>query len=304
MSLFLQSTYLSAALSLVYIYLLYRSHPFRRIPSGPTLLAFAVGMVAVVPVVAFRRVVPLGPIESSVWILILAAAIEEGAKLLVALATIWRYRFPNVVEPLDFAIYFGVLGVGFGIYEDFWYIFSATYTSWIAGDIGRFNEVFRGIALARAFPGHILFNGIAGFLLGYAFFANGARRRGWILGGLSLAILLHVGFNWIATVGETPLLITYIVLLVGVFLGLRRREMGRSPFAALIRYTERGESGWRFDRAPIAYLFADGFDWPGKRRGGFFQFYPVAFSLCVLFPLLLIGVYFVNRALLLIGGGS
>ncbi|MGB2982475.1 MAG: PrsW family glutamic-type intramembrane protease [Candidatus Bipolaricaulia bacterium] len=298
MSLFLQSTYLSAALSLVYIYLLYRSHPHRRLPAAPTVLAFAAGMLAVSLVVAVRRVVPIAPIEAAASALFAAAAVEEVAKLLLALATIWRLRFPNVVEPIDVAILFGVLGVGFGIYEDFWYIFSATYTSWIAGDIGRFNEVFRGIVLARAFPGHILFNGISGFLLGHALFAKRARRLSWILAGLALAILLHAGFNWVAINGEPPLLIAYVVGLVGLFLGLRRRLMARSPFAALIRRIESEEGEWTFDREPIEYLFADGFGWPGRRRGGLFQFYPVVLSLCVLFPLLLIAVYFVNRALL------
>jgi len=297
-SLFLQSVYLSAGLSLVYIYALYRSHPFRRVPSVPTVLAFVGGMIAVIPVVAVRRVVPLPSIESSALALFGAAAIEEGAKLLVALLTISRYRFPNVAEPFDLAIYAGVLGVGFGIYEDFWYIFSASYPSWIAGDVSRFNEVFRGITLARALPGHILFNAIAGLLLGFAFFARGARRAAWVAGSLALAIGLHVGFNGIAIVGESPLLIAYVVLLVGVFVGIRRREKDRSPFAAVIRHVERSEGQWRFARSPASYLLADGFDWPGRRRGGLFQVYPVILSLAVLFPLLLIGVYVVNRALL------
>jgi len=303
MSLFLQATYISAALSLVYIYALYRSNPHRRVPSAPMLLAFIVGMVAVVPVVAARRVLPLRPIESSALALFGAAAIEEASKFLLALASIWRYRFPNVAEPIDLAIYLGVLGVGFGIYEDFWYIFSATYPSWIAGDVGRFNEIFRGITLARAFPGHILFDGIAGFLLGFAFFAKGAKRAGWIVGGFLLAVLLHAGFNEVAIVGESPLLIAYVVLLVGIFLGLRRRETARSPFADVIRLARGEEHEWHLARSPVDYLLADGFDWPGKRRGGLFQFYPVVLSLSILFPLLLIGVYFVNRAVLLAGGG-
>jgi len=303
MSLFLKSTYLSAALSLVYIFALYRSHPYRRIPSAPTLLAFVLGMVAVVPVVAVRRAIPLPSIETSALALVGAAAIEEGSKFLLAFVSIWRYRFPNVAEPFDFGVYFGVLGVGFGIYEDFWYIFSVTYPSWVAGDVGRFNEVFRGITLARAFPGHILFNGIAGVLLGFAFFAEGRRRAAWIAGSVVVAIALHVGFNGIAIVGESPLLIAYLVLLVGVFLGMRRRLKERSPFAALVRRVEGADERWRFEHRPLEYLFADGFDWPGSRGGGLFQFYPIVLSLAVLFPLLLIGVYFLNRAVVLGAAG-
>ena len=299
MTLFLQTTYLSAALSLLYIFLLYRSHPYRRLPTVSTIAAFVAGMVAVVVVVIVRRLVPIGPIESSASALFAASAIEEAAKLALAMATIWHLRFPNVAEPIDFAILFGVVGIGFGIYEDFWYIFSATYSSWIAGDVGRFDEVFRLIVLARAFPGHILFNAISGFLLGYAYFKRRAGRKGlWLLLAFLVAVLLHAGFNGIAVAGEAPLLLAYVVLLIGVYIGLRRVAAARSPFALLIRYIrkEEGAKAWTLDRAPAEYLLAEGFDWPGKRRGGLFQFYPVILSLAILFPLLLIAVYFANRA--------
>jgi len=302
MSLFLQSVYLSAALSLLYIFLLYRSHPFRHLPAVPTVLAFAAGMVSVLLVSAVRRIVPVAPIDSSVAALFSAAAIEEAAKLLLAVGVILRLRFPNVAEPMDVAIYFGVLGVGFGIYEDFWYIFSTSYPSWIGGDAGRFNEIFRGIALARAFPGHILFNGISGFLLGRAIFARGLGRATWALGGLALAILLHAGFNELAILDQPLLLLTYVILLVGLFLGLRRRSKSQSPFSALIRYLEtdeKADQAWALDKPPSDYLLAEGFAWPGRRRGGLFQFYPVILSLCILFPLLLIVVYLANRIVML-----
>jgi RsiW-degrading membrane proteinase PrsW (M82 family) len=302
MSLFLQSVYISAALSLVYIYLLYRSHPYRRLPASSTVLAFAAGMIAVVVVTVLRRVLPIGPIESSIGALLAAAAIEEVAKLLLATATVLRLRFPHVAEPLDVAILMGVVGVGFGIYEDFWYIFSISYPSWIAGDAGRFVEIFRGITLARAFPGHILFNGISGFLLGWGVASGGRRRALWILGGLALAVGLHAGFNGVALVRGPFLLLTYVLVLVGIYLGLRRRALRRSPFGALIRALSDKTSeprAWPYERPMLDYLLADGFAWPGKRGGGLFQFYPVIFSLCVLFPLLLIGTYFANRLMML-----
>jgi len=298
MTLFLQATYLSATLSLLYIFALYRSHPFRRLSAIPTVEAFVAGMLAVVLVTLTRRILPIPSIESSAGALFAAAAIEEVAKLSLGLTAIWRLRFPTVIEPIDIAILFGVVGVGFGIYEDFWYIFSTSYPSWIAGDLGAFREVFAGIVLARALPGHILFNAIAGFLLGWAAMCRRTSER-WtgVVAALGLAILLHAGFNAIAIHGETPLLLAYVLLLVGVMVILRRRAASRSPFAALIRYVEGEDRAWRLPHSPLEYLTAEGFDWPGKRRGGLFQFYPVILSLGVLFPLLLIGVYFTNRAI-------
>jgi len=299
MSLLLQSIYLSAGLSLLYIFVLYRSHPHRRLPAVPTVIAFAVGMAAVVVVAAAERAFPIPPIESSTAALLAAAAIEEGAKLLLAGVTVLRFRFPNIAEPLDVAILLGVIGVGFGVYEDFAYIFGASYPSWLAGDVARFNEVFRGITLARAFPGHILFNGIAGFLLGRAVFATDWRRKAaWILGGLALATALHVGFNELALLKAPILLIAYLVFLVGVFIALRRGAVRRSPFSTLIRRLEADppdEGSWPFERPALDYLLAEGFPWPGRPRGGLFQFYPVILSLCVLFPLLLISFYVATR---------
>ena len=297
MDLLLRSTYLSAALSLLYIFLLYRSHPYRRLPAPATLLAFVVGMLSVVLVIAFRERVAIPPIDETLGALLAAAAVEEGAKLLAASVTVFRFRFPNVAEPLDIMLYLGIVGVGFGIYEDFWYIFATSYPSWIAGDPGRFAEVFRGIILARALPGHILFNAISGFLLGIAFFARGRRR--WMLGtaGIAAAVLLHAGFNLIAGWDQPLLLLTYAVILVGAFLGLRRWASARSPFAAVIRHVEDA-AAWTGERSAVSMLLAEGFAWPGKGRGGLFQFYPVILSLCVLFPLLILGVYFTSRVLI------
>jgi len=166
MSLFLRSIYLSSALSLGYIFLLVKSNPYRRIPAAPAIVAFTAGMLAVIPVVAVKRFIPFDLNLASTAGLFLAASIEEVMKFSAFFLTGWRFRFPNAIGPLDFAIYFGILGVGFAVYEDFWYIFSVSYPSWTAGDPYRFSEIFHGIVLARAFPGHILFNGLAGFLVG------------------------------------------------------------------------------------------------------------------------------------------
>jgi len=298
MSLFLQSIYLSSALSLGYIYLLVRANPHRRIPAAPAIVVFTAGMLAVIPVVALRRLIPFDPGLATAAGLFLAASIEEAMKLSAFLLTGWRFKFPNAIEPLDFAIYFGILGAGFAIYEDFWYIFSVSYPSWISGDPYRFSEVFHGIVLARAFPGHILFNGLAGFLIGRGRTSPLPSRIGWIGGGLAIAILSHAAFNRIAELNEPFLLLTYALLLVGAFLVLRKGELDRSPFPALIDYIEGRREDWPFPHPPIDYLFADGFFWPGKRRSGIFQFYPVLLSLGILFPILLMFVYLLNRLVL------
>jgi len=210
MSLFLRSVYISSGLSLLYIFLLYRSNPLRRLPGTTVTLSFAVGMCAVVPVVLFRRLFPLEPAASLFSAYVNAGLVEEGIKFLVLAGTIWWLGFPDLAEPIDFVVYLGVLGAGFGIYEDFWYIFSGSYNVWIDGDVGRFREVFSAIVLARSFPGHILFGGIAGCLVGYARFLRTWRARlPWLVGGFVLAVVLHGTFNVIASAGGTIPLLAY-----------------------------------------------------------------------------------------------
>jgi len=299
MSLFLRSIYLSSGLSLLYIFLLYRSNPLRRLPTTTVTLIFILGMAAVIPVVLIRYLLPLGNITTPFSAYVTAGLIEEGIKFLVMACTVWQLGFPDLAEPIDFAIYFGILGVGFGIYEDFWYIFSGSYEVWTAGDIGRFHEVFRVVVLARTFPGHILFNGLAGYLVGHARFLRMWRARLlWLFLGFLFAVALHGSFNLIASTGGAIPLLTYILLLVGLFLQLRRAALARSPFRALIYMITEGRDKWPYPRPPIDYLFAEGFSWPGKNKGGMFQVYPVVLSLLILYPLLVAVVYLANRFLI------
>ena len=300
MTLFLRSLYTASALSIVYILLLLRSHPHRRMAFPAALVAFVAGTLSILPVVVLRRLLPIDFEQATLGVMLLAVLIEEGAKFLAAAGTIRAFRFPDVIEPMDVAIAFGILGVGFGIYEDFWYVFSASYPSWVAGDAARFSEVFRGISLARAFPGHILFNGLAGFLLGHAWLGHRGRRRTlWIVASIVVAVGTHFVFNVIGRSSGMILLLAYVVALAGVFLGLRRWTSAHSPFVDLKRLVDGAPVAWSHQVSPVDLLFAEGFDWPGRRRSMIFQFYPIILSLVILFPVLVVGVYFLNRLVLL-----
>jgi hypothetical protein len=305
MGLFLKSIYLASGLSLLYIFFLYRSHPMRRLSSTTITLTFVVGMSAVIPVALLRPLVVFdrGGLLFSAYVS--AGLVEEAVKFAVMMATIWWYGFPDLAEPLDFAIYFGVLGVGFGVYEDFWYIFGSSYNLWLGGDVERFQEIFRAMILARAFPAHILFNALAGFLIGRAYFlGRWPTRLPWLLGGFLVAAATHGTFNLIAAWGGRILLLAYIVVLVGLFIYGRQRALLRSPFRTLIaRITQGEKEGWPYVRPPTDYLFAEGFSWPTKDQGGMFQIFPLALSLFILYPVLVSVVYFVHRFVMWFQGG-
>ena len=146
MGLFVQSVYLSAGLSVLYVLALYCSNPFRRLPSITVMLVFMSGMFAVILVNLVNGLAPLPEGTAAFSRYIRTGLLEEGVKFLLMIATIWRFRFSDVAEPMDIAIYFGILGVGFGVYEDFSYIFHQSYPLWTAAEIGRLQEALRSIA--------------------------------------------------------------------------------------------------------------------------------------------------------------
>lgn len=299
MQLFLQSAYLSSAMSLITIALLYHSHPFRRLPVAPLLSTFAIGMLAVVPVTLLHQLVPSLIPEGMLGAILVAPWIEESVKLLLFIVTVRRLGYPSLIEPLDYAIFFGVLGLGFGVYEDFWYIFGMSYPSWIAGDEHRFVEVFRWMAYARSFPGHVLFNAMAGFLVGWGM-SHASKRKlrwGWFAGAFGGAVGAHSLFNLAASQHGTLLLWSVVILYVGIFLMLRRQAIERSPFIALQAMVQGAARSWDFDISPAQVLFTEGYAWPGKAKRRYLAFFPLALSLIVLFPVFVSLVYVMNRLL-------
>lgn len=296
MQLFLQSAYLSSLLSVIYIALLYRSHPFHRLPMVPVLMTFIVGMISVIPVLLLYRAIPPLRVHGLLGTVLIAPFVEELIKLAAFAVTARRLGYPTLVDSLDYAVLFGVLGVGFAVYEDFWYIFGSSYSSWIAGDPDRFYEVFRWITLARSFPGHILFNAIAGLVIGETV----CRRGGWCtvrgtVSALMVAFSMHALFNLVARQQSALLLWSLVILFMGIFLALRRRAVEGSPFLAVQRMITDGREEWRHSLSPVEVLFAEGFAWPGVSQTRYLAFYPLLLSLVVLFPLLLSCVYLLHR---------
>jgi hypothetical protein len=255
-------------------------------------------MLAVIPTALIYRFVPGSDPTGPLRVLVMGPIVEEAVKFALFAATVFRLGYPNLIEPLDYAIFFGILGVGFGIYEDFWYIFGGTYSSWISGDAGHFREVFRWAAYARSFPGHVLFDALAGFLIGWgACRIRGWKRWIWYAGAFGTAVASHSLFNLAGSQKGTLLLWTVVVLYVGVFLAMRRRVLDASPFAALQKLLRNEKLSWTFSITPVQALFAEGFAWPGRPRRQLLAFYPLTLSLIILFPVMVSCVYFLHRLL-------
>ncbi|UCF10693.1 MAG: PrsW family intramembrane metalloprotease, partial [Candidatus Bipolaricaulota bacterium] len=260
MTLFVRSIYLASFLSLAYIFVLYRGHPWRRLPPPPVLLAFAAGMLSVLPVLLVHQALPATEGAAGGESAFVVAGIEEGLKLVVGLLLVWRWRSPEVIEPIDLAVYFAVFGTGFAVLEDLWYIFGATRLPWLAGDLARFRESLGFVVLARAFPGHILFGAFAGLLVGRARFARGrGRTLAWLAGALAVGVVLHAAFNMIAAdLGQIVLLI-YVVVLTGGLVATRRWAAERSPFRSVIEVATGAVQEGGAPHSGVELLLADGF---------------------------------------------
>ena len=145
---------------------------------------------------------------------VIAGAAEEGLKFGVLAWVLPRLRGFN--EPMDVIVYLGVVALGFTFHENLGYFLSFTAEGQRlaaeTGDLSLYRQQLGYILVARAVPGHLLFDTIAGALLAYGFGTGGLKR--WFLPAFTLATLLHGTWNLLAGHGRWLPFLLYAVLLV------------------------------------------------------------------------------------------
>jgi RsiW-degrading membrane proteinase PrsW (M82 family) len=125
-----------------------------------------------------------------------APVIEEILKGLTLWFLVRRPKFTYFVEG---AVYGFAAGIGFAIIENFEYI------------LGSPNAGF-AIAASRVISTNLIHAttcGLLGIALGLARFERGSRRILFSLGGLLIAMLLHIGYNNMVTRVNSGLLLVY-----------------------------------------------------------------------------------------------
>ncbi len=146
---------------------------------------------------------------------LVAGAAEEALKFFILIKLLPRLR--ELDEPMDPIVYLGVIALGFGFHENISYFLHFTAegqrVAAATGDLTLYRQQLGLITLARAVPGHLLFNTCAGFLLAWGF-VRGEMRR-WLLPAYLLAVVLHGTWNLLAWTGNGILFLAYIVLLIG-----------------------------------------------------------------------------------------
>jgi Predicted membrane protein len=212
----------AAAPAVFWLWYFYRRDRYEPEPKLLILRTFILGMLVTLPVAFIEGLLPISD-------LLLAAVgapiIEELGKYLVVRRTVYPKTEFN--EPMDGVVYAASAALGFATLENILYISTAYLTS-------PLEEVLIIYALRAllSVPGHALFSSMWGYALGRAKF-NPARGTSFVLGGFTLAVLLHGVFNFVLFSEPLVAMGVFILILVAWWAVLRLMEdaLRRSPFS-------------------------------------------------------------------------
>lgn len=199
-----------------------------RCPEPPALiiLAFFCGMLAVPLVIPFqlisRELLPDGTPVLFAW-----ALVEEVMKYaMLALFVLWRRA---VNEPVDFMMYMVTGAIGFAALENALFLVGPLQTTALGEFIVTGNLRFLGATLL-----HVVCSAAIGFALALSFYRHRASRFLYVIGGLVLAVALHLAFNILILSGSgvkvlgafffvwTNVAILFVLFEVAKWLRLRR----------------------------------------------------------------------------------
>jgi len=197
-----------------------RQHPE---PPWRLALAFLLGIVACwLSILGFTALDALGvpdiKFNEKPWTAFYCFAIigpmEEGAKVLVALLFVFRWR--EFDEPLDGFVYAAAVALGFASLENF---LDTPGTDW-------HEQLAETIALPIT---HALFSSIWGFGLGYARFCvpPGARRIQWQVGSVLLAMFAHGLYDFFTFAFQATYATSGMALALWLFVIWRARALSK-----------------------------------------------------------------------------
>lgn len=160
--------------------------------------AFGWGILVYGMVAALNSQVLLGMgiVRVDTLVRFIAPWVEE---ILKALLFLYLFRKINFTYFVDGAITGFAIGIGFAIVENYEYIFS-------------YQNAAMGVAISRVISTNLIHaaaTATTGIAFGLARFHKGLRMVGIILGGLGLAILLHMGFNNLVNQVSSSFLLLY-----------------------------------------------------------------------------------------------
>lgn len=206
---------------------IYLRDKHQKEPLRLLILTFVLGIIIAVPVV-FAEIY-LGKLfqtdESGDLLIVLVRAfivvalVEEGFKFLVL--RIFAYPRKAFDEPYDGIMYAASVSLGFAAIENVLYAMEGGLE----------------VVLMRAFtavPGHAMMGVVMGYFVGLGKFKrDSGHRTGLLFLGLFFATIIHGAYDFFLMYNEAMVFpLAFVVLIVGVILGLRAMKIHRRAAVA------------------------------------------------------------------------
>jgi RsiW-degrading membrane proteinase PrsW (M82 family) len=188
---------IASVIPLLSLYLIYKLDLYKTGEFQSILICGIAGMVAFEAASLINRtIISQGWLNRIDVVRYSAPIVEEILKGFLLWYLVRRPKFTYFVEG---AVYGFAAGIGFAIFENFQYISASPSAGF-------------GIAASRVISTNLIHAttcGLLGIALGLARFERGSRKIFVSLGGLLIAMLLHVGFNNLVTRVNSGLLLVY-----------------------------------------------------------------------------------------------
>ncbi|MGB7604335.1 MAG: glutamic-type intramembrane protease PrsW [Lutisporaceae bacterium] len=191
----------AVAPSLALLYYVYLRDKYEKEPRKLLFKAFALGSLAVVPIVIVELRLDLFDMATDSLVaagytaFVVAGLVEESFKYFIFWFFVWRNK--NFNERYDGIVYSVFISLGFATTENIGYVM-----------LSGFHTAF--IRSLTAVPAHALFGIIMGYYFGKARFSEGRIRKKSLFFALIIPIALHGVYDFILFSKSTALLIIFI----------------------------------------------------------------------------------------------
>ena len=218
----------AVAPSIALLYYFYARDKYEKEPGQMLLKAFALGSVAVIPVIFFELRLNIFDMAEMDYLMagytafVVAGLVEEGFKFFILWFLIWKNK--NFNETYDGIVYAVFISLGFATTENIGYVLLTGYHTAFVRSI-------------TAVPAHALFGVIMGYYIGKARFADEKGKTKFLMFAFLIPIVLHGIYDFILFSRSIELMLLFIPYMLYLWkrgLGNVDELSGNSPFS--IRY--------------------------------------------------------------------
>jgi len=188
-------------------------------PKGLILKTFILGMLTVVLVIPFQKVIDISLPGAGVIAIFLWVILEELFKF--GAASVGGLRSVEDNEPIDPIIYMITAALGFAALENALFLIEPIIGRSILDGVITGNLRFIGASLL-----HVVSSGMIGIMLAFSFYKSKSLRVALVSIGFVIAVIFHLIFNLSILGGDiiTPLSMVWVGVVL-LLLGFERAKM-------------------------------------------------------------------------------